>query len=180
MGCSSRCSVKTIKLLKESAFLLFLLIGIISGIVIGILIKHFDPEFYKDKREVMYLGFPGDLLLRMLKCMIIPLIVTSLISGMAAIPGKASGRMGGFAVLYYLITTFMAVLLGILLVATIKPGEKGKKTADGNEDAVVQPVDSLLDLIRFFGDFIKCINIFIVIIWSYGTIDLPFTPPSHG
>lgn len=142
------CRRKCLHILKQNAFLIFLLFGIILGVVIGSLIKHYNPDFHTDKRSLMYLAFPGDLLLRMLKCMIIPLIVTSLISGMAAIPGQASGRLGGFAVLYYMITTIMAALLGILLVCTIKPGERGQNMADGSEDRLVQPVDALLDLIR--------------------------------
>jgi len=74
----------------------------------------------------------------------------SLISGMAAIPSKAAGRLGGYAVLYYLITTFMAVLLGILLVSTIKPGNRRAVSDDikVQRDKLVQPEDAILDLIR--------------------------------
>lgn len=142
------CSAKAWRIFKANVFLLFLLVGIIAGVVIGVLINIYDEDFHLDDRRKMYLAFPGKLLLNMLKCMIIPLIVTSLMSGMAALPGKASGKMGGYAVLYYLITTFMAVLLGILLVSTIRPGDKGDKEEDGDADRLVHPVDSLLDLIR--------------------------------
>ena len=78
-----------------------------------------------------------------------PLLFDSLISGMASIPSKAAGKLGGYAVLYYLITTFMAVLLGILLVSTIKPGNKGVDRAiKVNKNKLVEPVDAILDLIR--------------------------------
>ena len=99
----------------------------------------------------MYLAFPGDLLLRMLKVCIIPLIFASLVAGMASLPTKAAGRLGGYTVLYYLITTFMAVLLGILLVATIKPGEKrlDRDKVYEEKKKLVEPVDAMLDLIRY-------------------------------
>lgn len=139
---------KAWSIFKQNIFLLFLLCGIISGVIIGVVIKVTSPEFYLDERNLMYIGFPGDLLLRMLKCMIIPLIVTSLISGMASIPGAASGRLGVVAILYYNITTFFAVCVGILLVVTIRPGDRGKKSESGDGDTLVQPVDSFLDLIR--------------------------------
>ena len=145
---SKSCKEKCWKIFKKNLFLVFLLFGIIAGVVIGILIKVYRPAFHEDKRNVMYLAFPGDIFLRMLKCMIIPLIMSSLISGMANLPVNASGRLGGFTVLYYLITTILAVLLGILLVCTIEPGNRGNKEADG-VNKIVEPVDSLLDLIRF-------------------------------
>ena len=84
----------------------------------------------------------------MLKCCIIPMIVTSLIASMASMPGRAAGRMGTYAVLYYMITTVMAVLLGILLVTTIRPGEREERDVENKEERLLEPVDSLLDLIR--------------------------------
>lgn len=62
----------------------------------------------------MFLGFPGELLMRMLKMMILPLIISSLIAGLANLDIGSSGRMGGRAVLYYMATTFLAVVLGKL------------------------------------------------------------------
>ena len=60
----------------------------------------------------MFLAFPGDLLMRMLKMMILPLIISSLIAGLANLDMGSSGRMGGRAVLYYMSTTLLAVILG--------------------------------------------------------------------
>ena len=144
------CSEKCCSCFKSNIFLLFLLLGIAAGISMGIGIRAMHPEFGTDPRNVMYLEFPGQLLLRMLKMVIIPLIVSSLISGMASIPGKAAGRLGGLAVLYYMLTTFMAVLLGILMVSTIQPGNRGiDKAIKEDKDKLVEPVDALLDLVRY-------------------------------
>ena len=60
----------------------------------------------------MFLAFPGDLLMRMLKMMILPLIISSLIAGLANLDVGSSGKMGGRAVLYYMSTTLLAVILG--------------------------------------------------------------------
>jgi len=60
----------------------------------------------------MYLGFPGQLLMRMLKMMILPLIISSLIAGLANLDVSSSGKMGGRAVLYYMTTTLLSVILG--------------------------------------------------------------------
>lgn len=141
---------RCLRIVKGNVFLIYLLLGIIIGVVMGIAIRERHPSFREDKRNIMYLEFPGKLLLRMLKVCIIPLIFSSLVAGMASLPTKAAGKLGGYTVLYYLITTFMAVLLGILLVATIKPGEKRLDEEVIREDKkkLVKPVDAILDLIR--------------------------------
>ena len=43
---------------------------------------------------------------------ILPLVISSLIAGMAALPAKAAGKLGGLTVAYYMITTLLAVILG--------------------------------------------------------------------
>ena len=136
------------KRFRSNIFLVLLLIGIVAGIGLGIGIRKNHPAFANNKRYVTYLEFPGRLLLRMLKMCIVPLVFFSLVSGMASIPSTTAGALGGYAILYYMITTFMAVLLGILLVATIQPGFKVEQQTEQVMGTIVQPVDALLDLIR--------------------------------
>jgi Na+/H+-dicarboxylate symporter len=58
-----------------------------------------------------------------LKMMIIPLNFSSMILGVTTIGDtRKLGRLGGFTILYYLITTLVAVTTGIILVNLIKPG----------------------------------------------------------
>ena len=144
------CAKGPVPCLLNNLILIFLLVGIIAGVMAGLLIRKYHPEWSnKDmhgKRMRMYLVFPGELFIRMLKCMIIPLIVSSLISGMAGLPGKSRGKIGGFAVLYYMITTFIAVIIGIILVTSIKPGQWAEK--DKEEERVQVAEDFILDLIR--------------------------------
>lgn len=98
--------------------------------------------------QKMYLAFPGKLVLSMLKVLIVPLIVSTLIAGVASLPSKAQGKLGGFTVAYYLITTFMAVLLGILLVATIKPGISQEEEVFVTKKINGNAADTFLDIIR--------------------------------
>ena len=147
---SKSCMQKAKSLLKANLLLLFLLAGIIAGVTIGITIRAVNKDFRDNERHVMYLSFAGEIFLRMLKCCIIPMIVTSLIAGMAAIPGQAAGRMGALAILYYMTTTFLAVVLGILLVTTIKPGSREvDESIKEDKDKLLEPVDSILDLFRY-------------------------------
>lgn len=86
--------------------------------------------------------------MRMLKMLILPLIVSSLIVGLADLDQTASGKLGRRAVLYYMGTTLCAVVLGIVLVVSINPGQNTAPNDAKESDKQVRALDSLLDLIR--------------------------------
>lgn len=72
----------------------------------------------------------GDLFLRMLKMVSIPLIITSLLSGVTGL-GHAErlGKMFGRTLLYYLSTSMLAIMTGLLMVNLIRPGMTGAQPA---------------------------------------------------
>ena len=67
-------------------------------------------------------SYLGSLFLNALKMLIVPLIVSSIIVGMMELDGDALGRLGGKTLLYYLVTSFVAILTGLVLVNIIQPG----------------------------------------------------------
>uniref|UniRef100_A0A8U8CH82 Amino acid transporter n=1 Tax=Geospiza parvula TaxID=87175 RepID=A0A8U8CH82_GEOPR len=101
-------------------------------------------------QEKQYFSFPGELLMRMLKMLILPLITSSLMSGLATMDSKACGKMGVITITYYLWTTFMAVTVGIILVVSIHPGAAAQKDNYSVGKVVLSSADALLDLIRYF------------------------------
>jgi proton glutamate symport protein len=65
----------------------------------------------------------GDLFLNALKMIIVPLILSSIIVGMAGIGSSGNlGTLGGRTLLFYVTTTFAAILLGLVLINIVKPG----------------------------------------------------------
>ena len=71
------------------------------------------------------IGFLGDLFLRLLKMIIIPLIFTSLVSGIASLGNaRAVGRVGIRTLVYYTITTTLAIAVGLTLVNIVRPGAR--------------------------------------------------------
>lgn len=91
----------------------------------------------------------------MLKMLILPLIVSSMISAIGSLDLSLSGRIGFRAIVYYMSTTVSAVILGIILVLTIHPGE-GSETGivrTGEVRHVTTP-DMLMDLVRYPFPFI--------------------------
>ena len=134
--------------LKRDLLLVLIIVGVFLGFLIGALVNEPVQDSANPMETIMYISFPGEILMRMLKMVILPLIVSSLIVALAVLDAKAAGRLGRRALIYYFTTTILAVVLGIILVVSIKPGE-GKGDSEGTESKHVQPVDSLLDLIRY-------------------------------
>ena len=78
-------------------------------------------------------AFVGDLFMRALKMIIVPLILTSVIAGIASLQGvKGFGRLGLKTATFFLSTSLLSILLGLLLVNTIRPG-----LTDGQPNAVI-------------------------------------------
>ena len=68
-------------------------------------------------------GWLGEIFIKALKMMIVPLVFTSIISGVASIGGgKDVGRLFTKTMGYYLLTSGLAALTGLILVNLIKPG----------------------------------------------------------
>ncbi|MGB0992477.1 MAG: dicarboxylate/amino acid:cation symporter [Akkermansiaceae bacterium] len=99
-------------------------------------------------------AFIGKLFIQALKMIIVPLVVSAIISGIASLGGvKGFGRLGGKTLGFYLTTSLLAVLVGLTLVNTIKPGmidgkpnielrQKIEQMADQATDAEKKKVDA--------------------------------------
>ncbi|XP_033761582.1 excitatory amino acid transporter 1-like [Pecten maximus] len=115
------------------------------------------------KREIMYLSFPGEMLMRMLKMLILPLIVSSLIAGIAGLDAKTCGKMGLRTMAYFATTTLLAVILGITMAVIIQPGRNAdrSKIQRYGKTEKLNTADTFLDLIRnLFPDnlIVSCIT----------------------
>lgn len=76
-----------------------------------------------DNDAVLYVSWMGDIFIRALKMLIIPLILSSIISGVTNIgSGDNLGRLGIKTLSYYLVTSTLAILTGLTMVNLLKPG----------------------------------------------------------
>ncbi|XP_077187941.1 excitatory amino acid transporter 1-like isoform X2 [Paroedura picta] len=139
----SRESIKTF--FQRHAFVLLTISAVLLGITLAMALRPYKMTY----RQVKYFSFPGELLMRMLQMLVLPLIVSSLITGMASLDGRASGKMGMRAVVYYMLTTIIAVFIGIFMVLIIHPGKggKGRAQTEGKMEQV-HATDAFMDLIR--------------------------------
>ncbi len=95
-----------------------LLVLIVAGALAGGLLGWFAPAAAEAA------GFVGEIFLTLLKMLVVPLVVASMITGVASLGDvRRLGRTGGTALAYYAATTALALLAGILLVTLVRPGE---------------------------------------------------------
>lgn len=159
--------------LGENLLLLATVLAVIVGISLAFILRAACGEGYFNKNEIQYFNFMGDLFLRMLKFLILPLIGSSLICGIAGLGSTNGGKIAARAIVYYFASTFCAVVIGILLVISIRPGV-GK---DANVETDIEidtskhvtTYDTMLDLIRnLFPD-----NIVEMAFTQYSTVSVP-------
>jgi proton glutamate symport protein len=94
-----------------------LILAVIAGSLSGTTAGLFGITFYD-----VY-AFVGALFLNALKMLIVPLIVSSIVVGIAGIgSGGALGRLGGKTLGYYMLTSLLAILIGLAMVNMIAPG----------------------------------------------------------
>ncbi|CAL1279167.1 unnamed protein product [Larinioides sclopetarius] len=143
---SNKCKNAVSRWMKKNLLLVLTVLAVLVGIALGF----FARMFSYTTETVTVVAFPGELLMRMLKMLILPLIISSMISGLAQLDAKACGKMGSWALLYYISTTIFAAVLGILLVLAIQPGDPTiKEMSDYRGDSRhVSTLDAFLDLIR--------------------------------
>ncbi|MBZ0182592.1 MAG: dicarboxylate/amino acid:cation symporter [Melioribacteraceae bacterium] len=90
---------------------------ILIALVIAVLYGALFPNY------VEYVSWMGDLFLRALKMIIVPLILSSIISGVTNIGNAENlGKLGIKTLTYYLSTSLLAILIGLFLVNIFQPG----------------------------------------------------------
>ncbi len=113
---------------------------ILIGLALGVLCGAFLKEY------VRYIAWMGDLFLRGLLMIVIPLILSSLISGVTNIgTAEKLGKIVMKTFAFYMFTTLLAIVTGLFLVNLIKPGV-------GADLGFSQKIEALESVERSFGD----------------------------
>jgi len=96
-----------------------ILVGLILGALTGIVLGFFPDAI---KPFVDNVRFFGDLFVRLLKMIVVPVILFSLIAGAASIAPSRLGRIGVKIMVYYLLTSALAVTIGLVFANLLQPG----------------------------------------------------------
>lgn len=120
-----------------------MLIGLVLGIIIGALV---DTDFAKTWFQPL-----GDLFIRLIRMVVVPLVVATIIAGAAGISDTSKlGRVAVKVLLIYAITTAIAVATGLIFAAGIHPGVGLDLSTEGLKAKDVMPpplVQTLLNIV---------------------------------
>ncbi|ASU84271.1 dicarboxylate/amino acid:cation symporter [Nocardiopsis gilva YIM 90087] len=115
-----------------------LAIGLVAGAVAGLAIG--EP--------ITVIAPLGDLFLRLLKMLVMPLIIVTLIAGVSSVTPAALGRIGFKAFLFYLVTSAFAITIGLALALAVAPGSGLKMPGETVEGSEPPPVsETLLNIV---------------------------------
>ncbi|XP_006810111.1 excitatory amino acid transporter 3-like [Neolamprologus brichardi] len=86
MGNKQRRALNIKALLRRNWLLMSTIVSVVLGISLGVVVREYASLSHLYKQ---YFGFPGEILMRMLKLVILPLIISSMITGVAALDSES-------------------------------------------------------------------------------------------
>ena len=113
--------------LSENLLLILTFSGVVIGVGGGLALRYWGL----DTSTIHLIAYPGELFMRLLKLMILPLVIASLITGSASLNAKMSGMIAFRTILYFLITSLISACVGLALVLAVHPGDSTLKKSLG-------------------------------------------------
>ncbi|WP_290869571.1 dicarboxylate/amino acid:cation symporter [Aquabacterium sp.] len=104
--------------MTQTPFYRSLYVQVLAAIAIGVALGHFAPEVGASMKPL------GDGFIRLIKMIIAPIIFCTVVLGIAGMDDmKKVGKTGGLALLYFEIVSTLALIIGLVVVNVLKPGE---------------------------------------------------------
>ena len=139
---------------KKLSLSTIIFIALLTGALFGILIHYFIPEgYFRDTILINGIFYVlGNGFIRLMQMLVVPLVFCSLVCGAMAIGDtKTLGTVGVKTIIFYLITTALAVCLALSVASLINPGlgmhETVSDTSAAVETTTINFADTLLNII---------------------------------
>ena len=101
-------------------------VQILIALVVGVLFGVFAHDY------VQYVSWAGEMFLRFLKMIVVPIVFCSMVTGVASLGNQGGlGRIAGKTFGFYVCTTVIATIIGLVLVNMLQPGAGSSLVSDG-------------------------------------------------
>ncbi|KAM8885784.1 excitatory amino acid transporter 3-like [Spinachia spinachia] len=109
------------------------LTAVVLGVALGMILKTY---VVMTKRDTGFISIPGNLLMRLLELAMVPLLLTNLVIVIWDLSKGFSKRIALRSAVYCVLTTFLAMAIGLMLVLVVQPGlsHNAGETAGGEKD----------------------------------------------
>ncbi|HEM48830.1 MAG TPA: dicarboxylate/amino acid:cation symporter [Caldithrix sp.] len=119
---------------------------ILLAFIVGVLIAQLSKWLGFDYFVIHHLSIIGDIFLRALQMIIVPLIISSIISGITGIGSAENfGRLSAKTFAYYILTSLIAIITGLFIVNLIQPGTGAELTLQAAPEGIHGDLSRLKD-----------------------------------
>ena len=139
--------------MKKIPLVAKILIGFVLGTAIGLCISECCPP-ETAKKIIPYVEPFGNVLVAMLKMVVYPVILFSLIVGAASLPLRSSGKVGGAVLVWYTATSLFATVFGVAMAYLLNPSMEAAKEVASDYMSSVESMGKTADAGANFGDFL--------------------------
>ncbi|MGL4572859.1 MAG: cation:dicarboxylate symporter family transporter [Clostridium sp.] len=102
--------------MKKFGLAFQIILGLVLGVIVGAI-------FYGNQTVTSYLQPFGDIFIRLIKMIVVPIVFSSLVVGVAGVGDiKKLGKIGGKTILYFEVVTTFAIIIGLVVANLVHPG----------------------------------------------------------
>ncbi|HEX7650795.1 MAG TPA: dicarboxylate/amino acid:cation symporter [Noviherbaspirillum sp.] len=110
--------------MKRIKLTTWIALAMTAGIIVGYLCNTFAPDAATAKQVSGYISILSDIFLRMIKMIIAPLVLGTLVAGLAGMgDAKAVGRIGGKALGWFFTASLCSLMIGLVVANVLRPGD---------------------------------------------------------
>jgi Na+/H+-dicarboxylate symporter len=108
-----------------------IIIGLIAGAIVGLILNIVSPDLFKILNTYLFTPL-GKIFLNLINMLVVPIVFFSITLGVAGLGDpKKLGRIGFKTITFFLVTTAIAIVIGLILASVIQPGNIGNFDTEG-------------------------------------------------
>lgn len=118
-----------------------IILGMVVGAVLGFILNQMGPEgWHQDYLTNGLFDVGGKIFVRLLKMLVVPLVLVSLICGTSSLADiRQIGRIGGKTIFLYMVTTAIAITIALVVASIVNPGSGFDLVTDANFNSKAAP-----------------------------------------